>query len=116
MRNITLIIGLLLLVANLIFGAVLACYPSFNIWLNSGIIALTTLLQYIVGRCGLKDAFYISSLSVISVLGTIAFALGLFAPSQMENNWLMLGIVSAILLEIAFVTIVTITSKANDNM
>jgi len=49
MKNITLITGIILLVANLLFGSILSIYPAFNMWLNCGVIVATTALIYMLG-------------------------------------------------------------------
>jgi len=111
MKNITLITGIILFVANLLFGSILTVYPAFNMWLNSGVIVATTVLLYIVGQITLKDGFKISLTFLFGIFGLIAFALGLFAPQQYKDNWYLIVIVLIVTFEASILTITHIVSK-----
>ena len=111
MKNITLIIGIILLIVNLLFGAILSIYPSFNMWLNCGIIAVTTLLLYTLRCITLKDGYYIALFMLFGIAGFIAFILGLLAPQQFENNWYLIIIVLIVAMEGILLAITNKISK-----
>ena len=111
MRNITLITGFILLVANLLFGSILSSYPAFNMWLNSGVIVANTVLIYALSIITLRDAFKISLSFLFGVLGFIVFVLGLFAPQQYTDNWYLIAIVLIVAFEAIILTITHIISK-----
>ena len=111
MKNITLITGIVLLVANLLFGSILSVYPSFNMWLNCGVIAATTVLVYTLSIITLKDAFRISLSMLFGIFGFIAFILGLFAPQQYTDNWYLIAIILIVAFEAIILTIAHIISK-----
>jgi len=114
MKNITLITGIILLLANLLFGSILSIYPLFNMLLNSGVIIATTALLYIVGRITLKDAFKISLTFLFGFFGFIVFILGLFAPQKFTDNWYLISIILIITFEAIVLTITHIVSKKID--
>ena len=111
MKNITLIIGIILLVANLLFGSILSFYPSFNMWLNCGVIAATTALLYILKSVQLKDGYYIPLYMLFSIFGIIEFLLGLFAPQRYENNGYLIVIVLIVAFEAIVLAVTHIVSK-----
>lgn len=115
MKNITLIIGIILFVANLLFGSILSFYPSFNMWLNCGVIAATTILIYMLGIITLRDGFRISLSMLFGILGFIDFFLGLFAPQHYENNWYLITIIVIVAFEAILLTITLIISKTINN-
>jgi len=111
MKNITLIIGIILLIANLLLGSILSIYPAFNMWLNSGVIAATTVLLYVIGRISLKDGFKISLTFLFGFFGFITFVLGLFTPQRYSDNWYLLAIILIVAFEAIILTITHIISK-----
>jgi hypothetical protein len=111
MKNITLIIGIILFLANLLFGSILSVYPTFNMGLNCGVIAATTALLYVLRCITLKDGFYISLSMLFGIFGFIEFILGLFAPQRYENNWYLIAIILIVAIETIILTITNIISK-----
>jgi hypothetical protein len=111
MKNITLIIGIILFLANLLFGLILSAYPTFNMGLNCGVIAATTALLYTLRVITLKDGFYISLSMLFGMFGFIEFILGLFAPQQFENNWYLIAIILIVVIEAVILTVTHIVSK-----
>ena len=111
MKNITLITGFIMLIANLLFGSILTIYPTFNMLLNSGIIIATTILIYAVGQIALKDAFKISLSFLFSTIGTILFILGLFTPPRYTDNLFLAAIILIVAFQASVLTITHIVSK-----
>ena len=111
MKNITIIVGFILLIANLLFGSILSFYLSFNMWLNCGVIAATTALIYLLSIITIKDGFRISLSMLFGTFGVIEFILGLFAPQHYENNWYLIAIIIIVAFEAIVLTITHIVSK-----
>ena len=111
MKIITLIIGIILLVVNLLFGAIVSSYPSFNMWLNCGVIVETTALLYLLRAITLKDSFYISLYMLFGILGFIAFILGLYAPQKFADNWFLITIILIMAFEAIVLSVTHIVSK-----
>ena len=111
MKNITIIIGIILLIANLLFGITLSIYPTFNICLNCGVIVVTTILLYILQVTKLKDGYYISLYMLFGILGFIEIILGLFTPQNYIDNWYLLIILLIIVFQAIILTITHIISK-----
>ena len=113
MKNITLITGIILLAANLLFGSMISIYPSFNMLLNCGVIVATTVLLYAVGQIALKDGFKITLSFLFGILGFIIFLLGLFAPQRYEDNLALMAIMLIVAFEAIVLTITYLISKNN---
>ena len=111
MKNITLIIGIILLIANLLFGNILSIYPAFNMGLNCGVIIATTALLYTIGQITLKDGFKISLTFLFGFLGCITFVLGLFTPQRYTDNWYLIAIILIVTFEAIVLTTAYIVSK-----
>ena len=108
----TLITGIILLVANVLFGSILSAYPTFNMGLNCGVIVATTVLLYVLKFIRLKDGYYISLYMLFGILGFIEFILGLFSPQQYTDNWYLIAIILIVAFEAIILTIISITSKS----
>ena len=111
MKNITLIAGFILLVANILFGFILSIYPTFNMWVNCGVIAATTLLIYTLSHITMKDAFKISLSFLFSTLGGVIFIIGLMMPQRLEDNLHLLAIVLIVAFQAIVLTVTNVVSK-----
>lgn len=86
MKNLTLVIGGIVLVLNLVIGLIFSFYKPFNIGLNSGVIIVNTLLLYTLGVSQIKDGFKISLSFLFLIAALIEFIMVLFVPKSFENN------------------------------
>lgn len=93
MKQIIIVIGITLLVANLLFGLILSSYEVFNLFVSSLVIVATTALLFCLNVVTLKDGFKISLHVLFSILGGMEFVLSLFSAKTFENNWFLLVIV-----------------------
>lgn len=110
MRKLLLTSGGIVLTANLLAGFLLSAYNAMNMWINSGIIIITTILLLVIASSNLRDGFKISLSMLFSVIGFIAFVLCLFANPQIKDNWVI--VVLIILLSVE-VLITATTYKVN---
>ena len=99
MKQIIIVIGVILLVANLLFGLILSSYDVFNMFLSSLVIVATTTLLFCLNVVKLKDGFRIPLYVLYSILGVIEFVLSLFASRTFENNLYLLVIVLFLAIE-----------------
>ena len=86
MKNLTLIIGGIILLLNLAIGMIFSAYKPFNIGLNSAVIVVNTLMLYSLGVAQIKDGFKISLSFLFLITAAIEFILALFVPETFENN------------------------------
>ena len=86
MKNLTLIIGGIILLLNLVIGMIFSAYKPFNIGLNSAVIILNTLMLYSLGVAQIKDGFKISLSFLFLIAAAIEYILALFVPETFENN------------------------------
>ncbi|MDR1116124.1 MAG: hypothetical protein LBL33_08285 [Tannerella sp.] len=114
MKNITLITGIILLVANLLFGSILTDYPIFNMCLNCGVIIATTVLLYLLKTIQLKDGYYISLFMLFGLFGFIEFILGLFAPQRYTDNGYLIAVILIVAFEAIVLAITHTVSKKID--
>ena len=86
MKNLTLVIGGIILLLNLVTGMIFSAYKPFNIGLNSAVIVVNTLMLYSLGVAQIKDGFKISLTFLFLIAAAIEFILALFVPETLENN------------------------------
>ena len=86
MKNLTLIIGGIILLLNLVIGIIFSAYKPFNIGLNSAVIVVNTLILYSLGVAQIKDGFKVSLSFLFLIAAAIELILGLFVPETFENN------------------------------
>lgn len=86
MKNLTLVIGGIVLLLNLVIGLIFSSYKPFNIGLNSGVIIVNTLMLYSLGVIQIKDGFRISLSFLFLIAAAIEFILGFFVPETYENR------------------------------
>jgi len=110
-KNIVLITGFILLIANLLIGSILSVYPAFNMLLNSGVIIANTVLLYLLSIITLKDGFRISLSFLFSFFGLVEFILGLIAPQRYEDNGYLLAVILIVAFEAIMLVITHLVSK-----
>jgi len=111
MKKVIVLIGVILLIANIIFGLILTKYQMFNICTNCIVIFVNSLLLYCLQELKIKQAFTISLSFMFSVLGVVEFVLGSIAPKQFENNWYLLIVIVLLAFEGIFLVITHKTSQ-----
>ena len=100
MKNLTLIIGVLILIVNVLLGLILSSYSTFSMGLNSAIIAAHIGLLCGVSTMQLKDGFRYSLNCLFTGLGFVEFILGLFSPDRFEDNGFLVFVLFMLLLEV----------------
>ena len=88
MKNLTLIIGVLILIVNVLLGLILSSYSTFSMGLNSAIIA-----THIGLLCGVSNCLFTG-------MGFVEFILGFFSPDRFEDNGFLVFVLFMLLLEV----------------
>ena len=86
MKNITIIIGVILLILNLLIGFMFSSYKPINVGLNCGVIIVNTLLIYSLGVVNIKDGFRISLCFLFLIAAAIEFVMVFFVPDSWQDN------------------------------
>ena len=112
MKRIILLSTGVLLIANLLLGAILSAYGVFNMLVSSAVIAATGLLLYYTCIASLKDGYKVSLMLLFSVGGLIEFVLSLVAPNRLTDNWWLIVIIGFLAAEIILLIIThTVSNK-----
>lgn len=111
MKNLILIIGGVLFIANLLLGMAISIYEPFNMWLNCAVITINTILMYAVATMRLKDAFRISLSTLFPLAGIIEFICGFFVAPRFEDNLLVIFVILALMAQAVILIITNYVSK-----
>ena len=114
MKRIIILSTIVLLVMNLLFGAILSFYGGFNVAISSSIIAVTGLLLYLTDTIHLKDGYKISLLLIFGIGGLLEFVLSLVAPNRLTDNWWLILVIGLMAAEAILLIITsTVSNKIN---
>lgn len=111
MKNLTVIIGLILLTINVICGLILTGYTLFNVCFTSAVIIITTILLCILQSVKMKDAFAISLGFLFSFMGMVEFVLGCLSSEQFADNGYLVTIIVLLAIEVSVILICNYISK-----
>lgn len=111
MKNSFLIIGVILLLANIAIGLIVSSYSIFNVCMSSAVIIATTLLLWGMARSKMKDGFKIGLSFLFAFLGLLEFVLAILSPEQYKDNWYLIAIILLVITEFVFIVFGSITSK-----
>lgn len=111
MKNLTLIIGGIILLLNLAIGMIFSAYKPFNIGLNSAVIVVNTLMLYSLGVAQIKDGFKISLSFLFLIAAAIEFILALFVPKTFKDNSALTMLILLFAGQIVLYTIAYFVSK-----
>lgn len=111
MKNLTLVVGGILLMLNLVLGLIFSSYKPFNIGLNSAVIIVNTLILYSLGVAQIKDGFKISLTFLFLFAAVLEFILALFVPDSWENNVTLTMLILLLAGQIILYVIVYFVSK-----
>lgn len=111
MKKAFLVIGLLLLLANIAVGLIVSSYSLFNMCASSLVIVATTLLVAFMAKSDIKDAFKITLTLLFTLLGIVQFVLALLSPEQFKDNWYLIAIIVLVIIESVFVILGSLFSK-----
>ena len=111
MKSTILSIGGILIAVNLLFGLLLSAYAPFNMWFNTIVIAVTTIMLFLVQVISLKDAFKVSLTILLPISFFIKIVMGCLSPERIEDNWCVIVCLLITLVEALMIMVVSRTSK-----
>lgn len=113
MKRLVVLITFVLVVVNIVLGAILTAYHTTNVILNSVVILSTGILLWVLSSIHLKDAYKYSLSLLFSVFGFVEYVLGFFASFEWKNNWFV--IVALIILSVEIISVLLTNYISNKN-
>lgn len=111
MKNIEIYIGSLILILNIVLGAIISSFSLQNIVLTSIVIIVTIILIHIINKLNIKDGFKYSFMILFPLFSIIQYTLCLLAPSSIKDNWNIIICTIILFFEIILVTLSQTLSK-----
>lgn len=112
MKTVFLTTGTILFAANGLFGLLLSGYEDFNLVFTSIVIAVTTLLLYLLQTITLKDGLVPGLGFMFALFGIVGYILGLISPSEVQDNGYVIASVVLLAIEAISLIMCHITSKS----
>lgn len=113
MKRLIILTTIILLVVNGLLSLILTTYQSTNLYLNSAVILFSGIILWGVSSTHLKDAFKVSLTSLFAIIGGIEYILGFFAPTEWNNNWFAVLVISILAIEIIIVLLTNYVTNKN---
>lgn len=104
-------IGISVLLLNIIAGVMLSVYLSFNVIINSVVIAVTTVMIWLLSLTRQKTSFSIALTFLFIVVGLIQIVFGCLSPAQFHDNWMLLVVLALWVIDVILFIIVNTISK-----
>lgn len=111
MKNLTLVIGGIILLLNIVIGLIFSSYKPFNIGLNSAVIIVNTLMLYSFGVVQIKDGFKVSLSFLFLITAAIEYILVLFVPETWKDNAALMTLILLLAGQIILYVIAYFVSK-----
>lgn len=111
MKNLTLIIGVIILALNLLFGFLLSSFEPFNVGFTCIVIALNTLLIWLLRVVPMKDGFVIGLGFLFLFLGVVEYILGLKSSHTFTDNGILIASIILLFVQVAMLLICSSISK-----
>ena len=112
MKNLSIIIGSLLFLLNVVLYLVLSIYPAFNFWLNSAVIVVSTLMLYLVSTITLKDGYKVSFTCLFPVFSLVELICGFCAFNRISDNPFVIAILLLVVFQIILLLIASFMSNS----
>ena len=111
MKKTILLLGVLVLIVNVLFGLLLSKYSYFNMGVNCGVIALNTALLFCLYQFNIRDAFRISLSFLFVIVGLVEMILGCLMQQHLQDNACLIAILILLFAEVSLFVIVNILSN-----
>lgn len=102
---------IILLVINIVAGLILSCYPQFNMILNCVVLCAALGIDYWTNKNEIIPAYKFSLIFIVPTITIIELIIGIFAPSQIQDNWGIIAILSCIAFQAMIVYSTILKSK-----
>lgn len=112
MKSPTLIICVILLALNIIFGFILSSYGWINVSLTSLAIIVNCLLMLLVSAMHIKDGFRVSFNCLLPLFTLIEIWCGIAAPNRFEDNGQLVAIIILIFIQVLLLVGANAISKS----
>lgn len=110
MKKIIILSCTLLLIANLLCGAILSFYGGCNVAFSSAVIIVTGILLFLTDTINLKDGYKVSLMLLYTIAGALEFILSLIAPNRITDNWWLIFVITLITVEVLLLVITNLFS------
>ena len=111
MKNTFIYTGILLLLLNSVVGLIVSTYDAFNWMVNDVVIVFNTLLLISLTFFKIKEGFKFGISFLFMALSIVEFVLGLFIENSFIDNWLLILMLIAVLIQVASMVVVRNLSK-----
>jgi hypothetical protein len=112
MKNIYIVIGVVAVLTNSLFGIIFKTYETFN-WLTADlVIIINVLLLKMLSHSRISDGFKVALNFIFPVVGFVTFFISIKLENKLENNILLTGIIILLSIQIILL-IVTNALKMN---
>lgn len=111
MKKIIILSCTILLIANLLFGAILSFYGGSNVAMSSAVIVVTGVLLYLTDSINLKDGYKVSLMLLFLIVGALEFFLSLIAPNRFTDNWWLILVIALMAMEAIVLLVTNIVSN-----
>ncbi len=105
MKTKILTISGILVATNLLIGLLLSAYSAFNLLLTTIMLLLSAALIYTVNSIRVSDAIKVSFTLLLCLSAFIKFALTLFAPKHLQDNWCLIACVVITVFEVVMLVV-----------
>lgn len=114
MKTVSIIIGSILLLFNVLVGLMLSSYSTFNCALNSGIIIVSVVMLCVVSSMKLSDGFRVSFNCLFPVFTLIELVCGFLAPERFNDNLYLIAIILLVVMQVVMLVSAGYLSTKNN--
>lgn len=104
---------IIILKINIVAGLILSCYPLFNMILNCVVLCAAIGLAYWTDKKEILPAYKFSLAFIVPTITFIGLIIGIFSPSQLQENWGIIAILCCLAFQYLLTySVIRISSKA----
>ena len=111
MSNIYLIIGTLIIIVNSIIGLIFNSYTTFNLLSSDLVILINTFFLYYISNSKIHDGFKVALSFILPSLGLLSYILSLKLENTIENNLILVFLISIISIQFILLVITNYLKK-----
>ena len=111
MKRIIILSCTVLLIANLLCGAILSFYSGCSVAVSCAVIVVTGILLYLTDTINLKDGYKFSLMLLFTIAGALEFIFSLIAPNRITNNWWLILVIALMSAEVIMLIITNSVSN-----
>lgn len=105
MKNIYILIGVIAVVINSLFGIIFKTYEVFN-WITcDAVIIINVVILQLLSHSRISDGFKVSITFIFTLLGIITFFISIKLENKLENNLNLAVVIFLLAIQIILLTI-----------